>query len=255
MNPKVLAAVVLGLAVVALSLGAAALGPDAEGRVERAEALLRGLYERGDPEAVVDRLAEGSFGADEETGSQLGPALGAVLSEQLEVTDSRVVEVRGVPLVEVSTPRLQWCVTPESELILGCRVATAELDAAATGAPLEVQFAAVDVFADRVDLTLVLTTTGQEAVTLGDVSIASSSAGAPLELADVSFVAGGQRAPAPPGDVAVQPGVGTLLLFQARDAEDVEATLEGPFTVGFDGGEVEVAVPSLDWVVGGDPAS
>lgn len=246
MSTAKLPPLVLGLAVAVFVGTAVLVGASGTDHLARAEEQLRSIYESGDVGRALDRLAPGSFGADTATRAQLEPALTQLMAEELEVTESRTVEVRGVELAEIQTPRVTWCVTPEGRLILGCRVASAELEASVSGAPIELGFAGLDVFADRVDLVLVLTTTEQEPVTLGEVAIEGSA----FEFVEAAYVAGGQRAPVEPGDLAVQPGLGLLLFFQAQGVEELDALLAEPLTVSFDGGEITVTIPELHWAVG-----
>lgn len=246
MSKRQLPALVLGLTIAVFVGTAVVVGLSGNDRLARAEEHLRALYESGDVARTLDRLAPGSFGADADTRAQLEPALSQLLAEELQVTESRLVEVRGIELAEIQTPRITWCVTPENRLILGCRVASAEVDAEVRGAPVEVAFANLDVFAGQVDLVIVLTTNEQEPVDLGEVSIDAEG----FEFVEASYVAGGQQAPVAPGEVQVQPGLGLLLYFRAQEPADVDALVGEPMNVSFDGGEVVLEVPELEWAVG-----
>lgn len=243
--------VVLALTVVALVAGSflvasAKTGPGAQ--LRDAEALIQRLHDQGDAQAVADRIVAGSLG-EEVTDEQVVQALQSVLAQPAEIIESELVDVRGIPVARIRTAQLEWCVTPGEQLLVGCRVGTAEAAATVRGAPVEVAFAAVDVFADRVDLAVVLTTQEPEPVPLGtDVGL-DQPPGVDMERVETSYTLGGQRMPLEEEQIAVRNDAGLLLVFEDGDVDDVEAAVGGPYALTWDGGTVELEVTEATWFI------
>lgn len=244
---------VLGLTVVVLVAGAVVVSQISTGsaaRVADAEEMVRQFYQAGEPGRVVDRLVEGSLGQDVPQ-QQLTGAIGQVLNQPLQIESSEAVTVRGSSLVRIQTPQVNWCVTGDQRILLGCRVATAQLQGSPQGAPVQLAFATVDVLATRVNLSAVLTAAGQQPVTLGsEVTLDQPSGGADLAFAGAFNLTGGQRVPVQAGQLTVQPQAGLQLTFESDDVDDVEATLRGPFRVNWDGGGIDLRVGEVTWFIG-----
>jgi hypothetical protein len=259
-NARVVQGVVVGLAILALVSGAVLLGASGSDRVDRAERLLARLYEQGDPAAVIDRFPPGTVPPEQRP--QFEEALRRVLSGPFEVESSELFTVRGRQIARVTVaapgggPDLQWCVLPDDAVVLGCRLGTAQLEVASSPAAVEVPFAALDVFVDRVALTVVLTASGREEVALGDrPEVAAPGGGGEFRLSEASFVAGRQRQPAPAGRLRIPPGTGLLLVFERPGSERLAPSVDGPFELTWSGGSVRLESADVTWFIEGEAAA
>lgn len=240
----------LGLTVVALVVGAVFTDVDTGGRLDQARQMLARLYERDDVEAVLDRLAPGSSGAGPATSGQLRQLLGALLAEPFQVTSSGLVTVRDVTLAAIRTPRMDWCVLPDGRLLLHCRVAAVRPAVEVSGTALDAPFAEFGVFADRLELAVVLTSRRDRQIPLGRVRIEGPPGGAALRLSEAAYAAADRRVRTGIDQLTVRPGTGLVLVFEATDVERFDATLEGPFLVRWHGGSLRLTTVDTRWFIG-----
>ncbi len=252
---NILRTVGLSLTVVVLVAGAFLIGQEAADPVANAQETLRSYYANADSAAMADRIVPGSLGQQVER-EQLEAGIGRLLQEPFEVEETDTYEVRGTRLVKVAlTPPqgdqpLEWCVLPDGGLLLGCRVASAQLTGEFEGdAPIAVSFSGMDVLADSVQLAIVLTTSGEDEVPLGgDVRLQGDR----FELANTAYLLGGQQAPADPEDLRIRPQAGLLLVWRAGAVEDPAGYTQGPFRLTWRDGAVALTVDEVTWFVGGD---
>lgn len=249
----------LSLTVLAFVVGALLIGQEAADPAANARETLRSYYANTDAAAVADRIVPGSLGQQDIPREQLEQGIGRLLQEPFEVEDTSTHEIRDTRIVRVALTRpqgqqpLEWCVLPDGSLLLGCRVATIELSGdVQADAPIGLDFSALDIQATNAQLALVLTTSGEEEVPLGDdVRLRGDS----FELANAAYLLGGQQVPADPASLNVRPGAGLLLLWRADQVEDATAYSEGPFTLAWRDGSVELNVDEVTWFVGGDSSA
>lgn len=249
---NVLRSVGLGLTVAVFVVGALLIGQEAADPAANARETLRSYYANVDTAAVADRIVPGSLG-QEVPREQLEAGLSGLLQGPFEVERTSTHRIRGIEVARVVVARpqggqpIEWCVLPDGGLLLGCRLGGAELSAEVTGdAPIDVDFAGVDVLADDVQLAVVLVATGDEEVPLGEVRLE----GGDHSLANTTYLLGGQQVPAEPDDLRVRPGAGLLLVWVAEGVEDVTEHVEGPFTVTWADGEIELTLNEMQWYVG-----
>ncbi|HEX2028423.1 MAG TPA: hypothetical protein VHF25_10535 [Nitriliruptorales bacterium] len=236
----------LALAVAVLVAGAALVGASRGEREARAVQLLTRLYAAG-PAAVAGRLVPGSVPDDQRPALQR--VLRQVVQPPFEATASDRATVRGVTLVHVRTDRIDWCVTPDDALVVDCRVGNAELDGAVRGAPVDVAFAALDVYPRKVDVAVVLRTPADRPVRLGgDPQLTTEVAD--YRLVEAGYLTRGRRIAADRNALRVQPGAGLLLVFTADGLGDVQAATSGPFTLRWDGATARLQVTGRTWLVG-----
>lgn len=248
----------LSLTVLAFVVGALLIGQEAADPAANARETLGSYYANADAAAVADRIVPGSLGQDIPR-EQLEQGIGRLLEEPFEVEDTSTHDIRDTRIVRVALARpqgaqpLEWCVLPDGGLLLGCRVASAELSGEVqTDAPIGLDFSTLDIQAAGVQLALVLTTSGEDEVQLGDdVRVHGDS----FELANAAYLLGGQQVPADPASLTVRPGAGLLLLWQADEVEDATVYTEGPFTLAWSDGSVELTVDEVTWFIDGDSSA
>lgn len=250
----ILRSVGLGLTVLVLIGGATLIGAQANDPSVGAQEQLERYYADSDAAAVADRIVPGSLGVENIDRQQLEAGLGRILQEPFEVESSETFTVRGTRIVRISVARpqgaapLDWCVLPDGGLLIGCRLATAELQGEVQDVPVEVSFSAMDLQPSTVLLAVVLATTEEEPVPLGDdIRLQGDS----FELTSTSYVLGGQQVPADPQDLQVRPGAGLQLVFQAQDVEDLMPYTEGPFTLTWGDGSVRFEIAEVTWFIDG----
>lgn len=244
----------LSLTVVAFVAGALLIGQEAADPAANATETLRSYYENTDAAAVADRIVPGSLGQQDIPRAQLEEGIGRLLEEPFEVESTSTHEIRDTRVVRIALVRpqgaqpLEWCVLPDGGLLLGCRAATVELSGEVEAdAPIGLDFSALDIQATSVQLALVLTASGEEEVPLGgDIRLRGDS----FELANAAYLLGGQQVPADPEALSVRPGAGLLLLWSADQVEDATVYTEGPFTLAWRDGSVELTVDDVTWFVG-----
>lgn len=251
---NVLRSVGLGLIVLVLIGGATFIGAEANDPSLGAQDQLERYYAETDAAGVADRIVPGSLGVENIDRQQLEAGLARILQEPFEVESTETFTVRGTRIVRVSVARpqgaqpLDWCVLPDGGLLIGCRLATAELQGQVQDAPIEVSFSAMDLQPSTVLLAVVLGTTEEEPVPLGDdIRLHGDS----FELTSTSYVLGGQQVPADPQDLQVRPGAGLQLVFQAQDVEDLTPYTEGPFTLRWGEGSVRFEIGEVTWFIDG----
>ena len=251
---NVLRSVGLGLTVLVLIGGATFIGAEANDPSLGAQDQLERYYAEADAAGVADRIVPGSLGVDNVDRQQLEAGLAQLLQEPFEVESSETFTVQGTEVVRVSVARpqgaapLEWCVLPDGGLLIGCRLATAELQGEVQGTPVEVSFSAMDLQPSTVLLAVVLATTEEEPVPLGeDVRLQGDS----FELASTAYVLGGQQVPADPQDLQVRPGAGLQLVFEAQDVQDLTPYTEGPFTLTWGDGSIRFEIGEVTWFIDG----
>lgn len=246
---SILRSVGLGLTVLVLVGGAALIGVQASDPGATAQEQLERYYADTDAAAVADRIVPGSLGVEDIDREQLEGGLRRILQEPFRVESTETFTVQDTRVVRVSVARpqgrpLDWCVLPDGGLLIGCRLAIVDLQGEVEGAPVEVSFSAMDLLPDSALVAVVLTTTQEEPVSLGDdIRLHGDS----FELANASYVLGGQQVPADPQDLQIRPGAGLQLVFQAQDIEDLSRYTEGPFTLNWGEGSVTLEVSEVTW--------
>ena len=250
----ILRSVGLGLTVLVLIGGATFIGAEANDPNAGAQEQLERYYADTDAAAVADRIVPGSLGVENIDREQLVAGLARILQEPFEVESSETFTVQGTRIVRISVARpqgaapLDWCLLPDGGLLIGCRLATVELQAQVQDVPIEVSFSAMDIQPSTVLVAVVLTTTEEEPVPLGgDIRLQGDS----FELTNTSYVLGGQQVPADPQDLQVRPGAGLQLVFQAQDVEDLTPYLEGPFTLTWGDGSIRFEIGEVTWFIDG----
>lgn len=226
--------VLLALAIAVLVGGAVYLGGQETGSGNRD--LVATLYEEGDVQGVLDRLAPGSV--TEQQRPQIERGLQQTFEQGATVVEQDTVTVRGVTLERTRTSdNVEWCVTPDEQILLQCRIGTVEATGQVDGAPLEVGFAVGTLFADRTQLSIVLSPPqGGDTHTLdGEFQLGGDL---PVEIQQLALLSQGQRLPLDPGQqIDLRPGVG--LLLQLTASPDVEFSGE-TLTISWDGGTATV---------------
>lgn len=238
---------ILGLVAAALLLTVWDDGPD--DRIEEAEARVAELYEAGSVGEARELLVDGSIEDDAQVEADVDELLAEVLGQPFRAEDSRVLRVGDTELVQVTVHDVPWCVRDDGGILLGCRVATAEVDAAPDTPDLTVIFADIDVLAHRVDAVVVVASeTGDPIPIEGTPTMATPElVGGEWELTETSLVGAGQRVEMPLEMLNAYPDAGALFLFQGRDLDDLSAIGGETFTVSWEGVTVTAEVTAIEW--------
>lgn len=242
----------IGLAIFGLVAAALLLtfGDDGPGsRIEEAEARVAELYEAETVAEARELLVEGSVEDDPQVQADVDEVLAETLGQPFRVDDSRVVRVGDTELVLVTVHGVPWCVRDDGGILLGCRVATVEVDAAPDDPDLTVIFADLDVLAQRVDAVIVVASeTGDPIPIEGAPTMATPElVGGEWELTETSLVGAGQRVEMPLEMLNAYPDAGALFLFQGRDLDDISAIGDETFTVSWEGVTVTAEVTAIEW--------
>ena len=246
---RIVPAIIVGLAGLALVGGAVVVAADQGDVVADGRALVTGFYADRDGGALVERIVPGSLRPDES--DDLEARVQAVLEQGGAVVDARPVTVRGVDLAQVETDDgITWCVRPDERIVLFCRVAVAEVTAGGGDAPLELRYGAIDVYPGRAELVVVLSTTGEESYQVeGRIQLWRGDEPADLERRTLALVAQGQEFEVDETDVRVDPGYGLLLVYTG-DAAAADTIAPGDLELRWGNGQVPLRVTEPNWFVG-----
>lgn len=241
----------LGLAIVAIVV-AVIVRPAAEpDQLERARQMLEQMYEQGDAEPVFERVEPATLPRDPQGHDQLVEALESVFATQdFEVTEEELITVRGHDVARIRVGQINWCVTQDGRILLGCRVALASVEGTTDLPDIDLSQAELDILVNRVDVATVLTPEGESEVELSGPPQLDSEFARQWRLVEVDYVMEGHRLRAPLEDFTLRPGVGMLFLFEISEAADVATVGQATFRFVWAEGEVVVTVDEIIWLVG-----
>lgn len=251
------ARIALGLAVVALIVGAIAAttlefgGDGTEEREAEAEAIVAQLYEADDLDEVRGSVVEQSIRSGPGTAEQAREILEAILDQPYDVEEVHTFELRDEELVEVRVGQVRWCVREDDQVLVGCRVALTEVEAEVDTPDLTVIFAGVDVIADRLDTVVVVASeTGDWIAIEGTPSLETPDELGDGRLVDTALAGGGQQVSTPLEMLRAYPDAGALMAFEVREIGDIEALDGAELVVTWEGVAVDVEVLRVLWLVG-----
>jgi hypothetical protein len=248
------AKVALGLAVVvlvtaALLVATGAIGGDT-GREAEAEEIVAELYSARELEDIRRHIVEESIRTGPETAEETREILETILAQPFDVEEVNTFTARGEELVEVRVGQVRWCVREDDRVLLGCRVALAEVESDIDTQDLTVLFAGVDVVADRLDAVVVVASeTGEWIAIEGEPAIEVPDRLGRGELIDTALAGAGQQVSVPLDMLRAYPDAGALLAFEVRDV-DLNELDDAHFTVSWEGVTVEVEVGRVLWLIG-----
>lgn len=241
-------ALLLALAVAVLVVAAALLGERDTPALDEAADRIRGLYASQDVDGTLEAVAPGSVGRGQTR--NLAAALERVLAaEDVTVEDQSVVHVSGVAVARIRTSDgLAWCVRPDGHLLLGCRLGELPVTAEVRALPLQVPFAAGDLYDDQAEVAVLLTSSGGTVTLPGRLRVTTPEGGpAPAELVETSYIRGGQAQPAPEVDVQLPPDRGLLVRLRASSPAARDALLRTDLVLRWQEGAVTLITGRPEW--------
>jgi hypothetical protein len=216
-----------------------------------ARELLAGFWATRDTRGFLDQTEERTLPSE--------PLRVLLLFEQLnqmferipfEVVEEELISVRGAQVVRLRIGQVNWGVTPDLRILLGCRVAVARVSGSTDLTGVRLVAVDLDILVHRVEVAAVLGPEGDERIVLdGHPELASGFRGQ-AELQDPDLVIGGRRALAPPGDVTLRPGFGLLFLFELTEADDLESVSAASFRYVWPDGGIRIEIDTVEWLVG-----
>lgn len=244
-STRIVGGLALAVTIAVLVVGATLIG-GSSGPFEDAGGRISGFYEASDVEGMMRAFAPGSVPEDQREATE--SALSQILVPGVPVAEvADPIDVAGVPVVRVTTAdRIEWCVTPSGAVLPRCRVGEVVADASGDDR-LVADVAQVDLpLGATPQLTLGLSTTGDEPVTLTGLELVDAD-GQPVaaELAQVVQVRGGQGFQGDPEAPVVEPG-GQLFLGWFLDGD---APSGQQLRLAWDGGALDLDFGNTRWFV------
>jgi hypothetical protein len=244
----------IGIAVVALIVVVLVMPGGQERTLRDAREVMEDVYASGDAAAVFERAVPESLPQDPQQVEGLANSLSSLLEQPFVVSEEEVIRVQGVDIGRIRVGAVNWCVTPDGGILLGCRVARASVEASTTLGGVHLANAVLDIFADRVDVAAVLEPEGDETVHLEGPPVFESDLATHARLADADYLRSEERLRVPIEAVVeemnLEPGFGLLIVFETTGIDDINDVTDASFRYVWDRGVVVVRVKEILWLVG-----
>jgi hypothetical protein len=227
--------------------------PDGEGEgdhLDVAREMLAAIYANGDARDVFDLAEPGTLPREPRAQLQLMEQLNALFAQRpFDVVEEEILMVRGVEIARIRVGQVNWCVTPDRRILLGCRVALASASGTTDLRDIDVSTAEVDILVNRVDVAAVLLPVGDESVDLEGHPELESAFVRRSNLAEVDYVMDGHRTRAPADELTLRPEVGLIFVFELVETADLAGVGEATFRYVWPDGDVIVEVDEIVWLV------
>lgn len=227
--------------------------PDREGEIghlESAREMLAAIYADGDARAVFDLAEPGTLPREPRAQLHLMEQLNALFAQRpFDVVEEEVLTVRGVEIARIRVGQVNWCVTPDGRILLGCRVALASVSGTTDLREIDVTTVELDILVNRVDIAAVLLPAGDEAVDLEGHPEFESAFARRATLAEVDYVMDGHRTRAPADELTLRPEAGLIFVFELVETADLADVGDATFRYVWPDGDVVIVVDDIVWLV------
>lgn len=212
---------------------------------DEASELVLGLYEEQAVDRALDLVAEGSI--PPEISDDVRGSFETILARpDVDVRATFEHDIDGVAIIEVDTSDgVRWCVRPDGQLLLQCRVGLAMVEVDTGDTPITVHRAEVDVFPEEQQLRVQLRTE-EEFVFEGLLTLVEGNGDpAPVIQVQGALASQGEQVADVGRDTQIVPGTTLLLAW----ITDIDESLGEELVLEFGNGSFPIEVQDTEYFV------